>query len=125
MSENRSDLELIAQTVQYYFDGMYNSDTEMLKKAFHTDAVLFGYYQGNLSIIPLEDWLGMIKQTPAPAESGEEYDMRIVSIDLVETVATVKVADVYIGLRFTDYLSLLKIEDNWVVVNKTFYHEPQ
>ncbi|MBW1813433.1 MAG: nuclear transport factor 2 family protein [Deltaproteobacteria bacterium] len=27
-------------------------------------------------------------------------------------------------LKFTDYLSLMKIDTQWVIVHKTFYHEP-
>ena len=40
-------------------------------------------------------------------------------------VGVVKVADLYLGLRFTDYLSLVKTEGNWVIVNKVFHHEPR
>ena len=51
--------------------------------------------------------------------------MRIVSIDMTGIEAMVKVEDLYLGFRFTDYLSLLKIDGEWVIVNKTFYHEPK
>ena len=125
MSENRSDLEQITETVEDYFKGMYQSDVDRLRKAFHESAYLKGYFQGNLADIALSDWLKMIQDTPPPAENGEVYDMKIVSMDLTDTVANVKVADLYLGLRFTDYLSLLKIEGNWVIVNKTFHHEPK
>jgi len=125
MPENQSDLITITQTVENYFKGMYHSDTVRLKKAFHPSAFLKGYFQGNLADISLEDWLDMIQNTPPPAEKGEAYDMKIVSMDITENVACVKVADMYMGLRFTDYLSLLKIEGNWVIVNKIFHHEPK
>jgi len=49
--------------------------------------------------------------------------MRIVSIDVTGSVAAVKVADLYIGRRFTDYLSLVKMEDNWVIVDKIFHYD--
>jgi hypothetical protein len=73
----------------------------------------------------LEEFLGFVKGTPAPADSGEAYDMKIVSIDQTGDEAMAKVADLYLGFRFTDYLSLLKVDGNWVIVNKTFYHEPK
>ena len=38
MSQDTADLELIKQTVQYYFDGLYHSDVEKLKKAFHPNS---------------------------------------------------------------------------------------
>ena len=124
MTDKPSDQESIKETVQNYFRGMYHSDTDRLEKAFHPDAHLHGHYKGTLVDIPLQNWLGMVKKTPAPADNGEEYDMKIVSIDITGDAAIVKVADLYTGLKFTDYLSLMKIDEQWLIVNKTFYHEP-
>ncbi len=125
MTDNATDLQRIRETVQLYFDGMYHSDVEKLKKAFHASAALMGYYDGNLGHIPLENWLEMVAARPAPSKEGEEYDMKLVSMDVTENVAVVKVRDLYMGLWFTDYLSLLKIEGDWLIVNKIFYHEPR
>ncbi len=125
MGADKTNLELIQQTVQYYFDGLYHSDIEKLKKAFHPNAQVIGYFQGTLLFNSLEQFLEFVKATPAPSESGEKYDMRIVSVDMTGNEAVTKVADLYLGFRFTDYLSLLKIDGNWVIVNKTFYHEPK
>ena len=125
MNMDRNDLELIQQTVQYYFDGLYHSDIEKLNKAFHPNAQIIGYFQGKLMFNSLEQFLEFIKATPAPSKSGEKYDMRIVSIDMTGNEAVAKVEDLYLGFRFTDYLSLLNIEGTWVIINKTFYHEPK
>lgn len=125
MGSDATNLELIQQTVQYYFDGLYLSDIEKLKKAFHPNAQVIGYFQGTLLFNSLEQFLEFVKATPAPSESGEKYDMRIVSVDMTGNEAVTKVADLYLGFRFTDYLSLLNIDGNWVIVNKTFYHEPK
>ena len=74
MSSELPDLDLIRQTVQDYFEGMYHSDVERLKAAFHPSAFLMGYFQGNFAQISLKDWLGMIGKTPAPSEGGEAFD---------------------------------------------------
>ncbi|MFC1882731.1 nuclear transport factor 2 family protein [Thermodesulfobacteriota bacterium] len=29
----------------------------------------------------------------------------------------------YLGKYFTDFLSLIKVEDNWVIINKRFHHQ--
>ena len=125
MSQETADLELIKQTVQYYFDGLYHSDVAKLKKAFHPNSQVIGHFQGTLLFNTLDQFLEFVGGTPAPSESGEEYDMKIVSIDQTGDEAVAKVADLYLGFRFTDYLSLLKVDGNWVIVNKTFYHEPK
>ena len=117
MDKDVSDLALITQTVQFYFDGMYHGDVERLRKAFDPKAYLFGYLGGEYVHVSAKDWFGVVESRPVPAESGEPYDMRIVSIDITGAVATVKVADLYQGLRFTDYLTLLKTDDIWLIVN--------
>ena len=63
----------------------------------------------------------MVESRPVPADSGEPYHMRIISTDVTGAIATIKVEDLYQGLRFTDYLTLLKTDDNWVIVNKVFH----
>ena len=117
------DLDKITQTVQYYFDGMYHSDTETLKKAFDPDAFLHGYFEDQLVHLPFNAWLKQVESRPAPSKSGEAYEMKIVSVDITDNIAQVKVFDLYMGKYFTDYLSLIKIEDNWVIMNKMFHHQ--
>jgi hypothetical protein len=67
----------------------------------------------------------MVAARPSPAKNGEEYNMKLVSLDLTENVTKVKVRDLYLGLWFTDYLSLVKIVDQWLIVNKIFHYQPQ
>jgi len=125
MNTESSDWTRIEQTVEDYFQGMYHSDTDRLGRAFHPDAFLMGYFNGKQTRISLQDWLAMIAKTPAPATGGEVYDMKIVAADVTEDVAVVKVSDLYRGLRFTDYLTLMKLEQGWKIVHKAFHHEPK
>jgi len=126
MTDIAADISAIQETVEHYFQGMYQGDTDRLKKAFHPGAQVIGHFQGHFALNTLEQFLGFVASAPVPAQTGEAYDMRIVSLDMTgETVAVVKVADLYQGLRFTDYLSLLKVDGAWVIVNKTFYHAPK
>jgi len=123
MNQENTDLDLIAQTVQLYFNGMYQGDVESLREAFHPEAYLFGYLGKDFMHISAKDWFKAVDNRPIPFIEGEEYDMKIVSMDVTGEVATVKVADLYMGLQFTDYLTLSKIDGNWVIVNKAFHHD--
>jgi hypothetical protein len=113
----------IEATVQLYFDGLYHSDVEGLKKAFHPCAQVIGHFQGPFAVMSLDDFLGIVGGTPAPSESGEAYDMKIVLVDQVAEAALVKVEDLYMGLRFTDYLTLMKVDGTWRIINKAYRHE--
>lgn len=123
MSQPQSDLQSITETVQRYFDGMYHRDVGLLRNAFHPQACLFGHLQGKFVHVSAEQWFEAVRSRPVPAESGEPYDMKIVSTDVTADVATVKVAELYRGLRFTDYLTLVKTDGAWLIVNKAFHHD--
>ena len=113
----------IEEVVQLYFEGLYHSDVEKLKKAFHPQSQVTGHFQGRFAVMSLEDFLGFVGATPAPAGSGEAYDMKIVSLDQNAEMARVVVQDLYLGLRFTDALTLMKVDGAWRIVNKTYRHE--
>ena len=124
-SERLSDMEsaLVKAAIQDYFEGMYHGDLTRLKKAFFPSAKLYGYRYGAFIELTLEHWLERISTRPIPAQTGEPFDMVIESIDLTGSVGNVKVRDLYMGLRFTDYLHVAKVDGRWQIVNKTFHHD--
>jgi hypothetical protein len=95
-------------------------DMEKLRKPFYPNAQIIGYYEGQLIYDSLDEFIEFIKGVPVPSETGEAYEKKIVSIDVTQTIAAVKVSELYLGMRFTDYFSLLKTDDDWVIVSKTF-----
>jgi protease I len=113
----------IEQTVQQYFEGMHFGDTSRLREAFHADAYLMGYYQGAFARQSIEEWFLEVQGLPKPAERGDPFEMRIVSIDVTGRIAEVKVAILYMELKFTDYLNLVQFNDRWKIVHKTYHHE--
>jgi len=123
MSSNNTHLDKITQIVQYNFHGMYHSDTETLTKDFDPDAFLHGYFEGQMVHLPFNAWLKQVEGRPAPSKNGEAYDMKIVSVDITENIAQVKVFDLYLGKYFTDYLSLIRVNDTWLIMNKMFHHQ--
>ena len=120
-----ADLVAIEAVVEAYFEGLYLSDTKRLERAFHPSARIMGYDEGKLIDNPIDTFIAFVGRVTPPAEEGEAFDMEIVSVDIQGSAAAVKVADLYKGLRFTDYLSLLKIDGTWKIVSKTFSHLPR
>jgi protease I len=116
-------LKSIAGTVQSYFDGMHFGDTSRLRSVFHPDAFLFGIYHGEFSRLSFEDWMSEVEGMDKPSETGEVFDMVIVATDMTGTTAQVKAAELYAGLRYTAYLSLMLIDGNWKIVNKLYHSD--
>ncbi len=92
-----------------------------MKPAFHKDATIFGYIGADLFAGPIQklfDW----NDGNCPAT---ELQARIASIDLIDTVATVRLElDNWTGHRFTDLFTLLKLDGQWTITNKVFHLHP-
>ena len=118
---NISEYEAIARTVQHYVDGGRSGRGEDMKPAFHQDATIFGYIGPDLFAGPIQglfDW----NDQNGPAK---ELEARIASIEVIETIATVRLElDNWTGHRFTDLFTLLKVDGEWKIMNKVFYLHP-
>ncbi len=118
LSNNTTDNELIEKTVQFYIDGAKSGKGNDMKPAFHTDATIFGYIGDDLFAGPIQilfDW----NDDNGPAT---ELESNIASIDLAESVATVRLElDNWTGHKFTDLFTLLKVDGTWKIMNKVFH----
>jgi len=115
---NVSDYDAITKTVQHYIDGAKSGKGEDMKPAFHEDATIFGYIGPDLFGGPIQllfDW----NDQNGPAT---ELTAQIASIDVIDTVATVRLElDNWTGYRFTDLFTMLKVEGEWKIMNKVFH----
>jgi Putative lumazine-binding len=117
-SDDRSAIE---QTIQTYFDGLYEGDADKLASAFHTTSALSSEQDGKLSVLPLANWLEWVRTRPSPKAKGLARDDQILQIDQSgPSTAFVKVQCQIPPRYFTDYLSLLKVDGRWQVVQKVF-----
>ena len=117
-----SDYDAITNTIHNYINGGQTGRTAEMKLAFHPDATIFGYVGPDLFAGPIQklfDW----NDQNGPAT---ELQGRITSIDLIETVATVRLElDNWSGHRFTDLFTLLKVDGEWKIISKVFYLHPE
>ena len=119
-----SDQDLIQKTIQTYFDCMYESDPDKVRRAFHPNARITGYINGRLQEMTVPTFADMVAgQKPSAKEKGEAIQLETVSLDIAGDTAIAGVRDGYIGLIFLDTLSFLKAEGEWVIYNKLFHVE--
>ena len=78
---------------------------------------------GKYTTLDFEEFFGNFKGTPAKDEARRKR--RIESIDVTGNIAVGKIILDYPNVTFTDYMSLMKIGDQWKIVNKAFYAEPK
>jgi hypothetical protein len=116
-----SEYDAITKTIQNYINGGKTGRTADMKLAFHPDATIFGYIGPDLFAGPIQGLYDWNDQNGA----ATELEGRIVDIDIVDTIATVRLElDNWTGHRFTDLFTLLKVDGEWKIMNKVFHLHP-
>src|SRR5688500_6916723 len=123
LSARWADEAAVRQTVQYYFDGGKNRDSLTLRKAFHPEARMLFARDGKLAVVPIGEYItrvGSEQRKPGEVDSTER---RVVSVDVVGDAAVAKLELKRPEALLTDYMSLLKVDGRWLIVNKIFTRE--
>lgn len=108
----------VRQAVQSYLHGLKYNDVESLKKAFWPEAKLFFVKNdGQLGQLTQSQWY---EGFAASAGKEEKGDLKITDVDITGNAASVKVEEDYPGSVYIDYLSLLKFNGEWKIVNKIY-----
>jgi hypothetical protein len=105
-------------------DAYISADPARLRGAFLPSMNLYTTDEKEgLRTIPFAEYLQRVS-----ANANAAREERQASIDLIDragNVAIVKVTTIRPQVKVTDYLSLVRIEKQWKVVNKAFFVEPQ
>ena len=121
--DDKRQIEIVLQT---YIESMNKSDSEMVRAAFHENAKITGYLHGELLQLSTEDFADFVSsQQPSPIENGTNVEFEVLNIEIENTIAHVKIRDVYLGITFLDILSLLKDGEEWKIYNKLFNVEKE
>ena len=105
-------------------DAYISADPARLREAFLPNMNLYTTDEKEaLRTIPFAEYLQRVS-----ANANAAHEERHSTIDLVDrtgNAAIVKITTVRPKATVTDYLSLVRIERHWKVVNKTFFVEPR
>ena len=88
------------------------------RELFIDESVLFGYLDGRLEHGSIEQFYHNVDTVAA----GPDFKARVDVVDVEETLAVVRVLEEKWGGRidFTDYLLMMKIDDEWRCVAKAY-----
>ena len=121
-----SDEQAIRQHIErHYFDGVRRSDTALAHGAFHPVASMYFIREGKLVQRSIPDWLADIaRNAPKPAQP-DSFKRRVLDVDVSGNAATAKLQLDYANSVIIDYMSLLKENGQWRIVNKIFDRKPK
>lgn len=120
-SEMSSDEAAVRAALQHYLDGHATGDGSHHQQVFHPEAKLFWVRDGELNQRTSAAYIAGASGSPADNES--ERKRWISNVDVTGTTATARIILDYPGVYITDYMSLLKIDGEWKIINKIFHVE--
>ncbi len=116
-----SEIHDIEAAIVQYFDGLYEGDTEKLARVFSPKASLFIENEGVLTALPVPEWFERVASRESPASRNARRDDHILMIDRSGPLnAIAKVSCLLDPAAYVDYLSLIKFEDRWQIVAKSY-----
>lgn len=119
------DRHAIGLVLDDYFSGLYTGDTDLLRSVFHPQAASFASVNGQPFHTTIGAWLESVANRTSPAELGERCSMTVMSVDVLGTIAIAKVHVPARGFNYYNFLSLLRQDGQWLIVNKVFVDLPK
>lgn len=104
--------------VNHYLAGHATGSPDEFRAAFHPKAMLYWNRDGAFAERTSADYIAGASGKPAPDEAQRRR--AIESLDVTGNAAMAKVVLDYPSVKFTDYLSLVKADGEWKIVNKIF-----
>ena len=128
-ADSRTSLTLTSEEaaarvpLEDYIKGHETGKGDFMRKAFYPEAKIMAFRDGKLVNLTVEEFASRFSGQPAADESQRRR--RIESLEITGNAGFGKITLDYPTVKFTDYMSLLKIDGTWKIINKVFYAEPK
>jgi len=109
--------------LESYINAHATGNPDYIRKAFFPDAKIMAYRDGKLLNLSVEEFASRFNGKPAADEAQRKR--RIESLDITGNAGVARIVLDYPDATLTDYMSLLKVDGEWKIVNKVFNVEPK
>lgn len=118
MRASIEEYKAVEEAALKFVKSVAEGDSRYAKELFIDEAVLFGYLDGKLEHGSIEQFYKNVDTVSA----GKDFKARVDIVDIEETLAVVRVLEEKWGGRidFTDYLLLMKMNEEWKCVAKAY-----
>lgn len=113
-----AEKKAVRVALEHYLAGHATGDGAHYRLAFQDSANLYFVRDGQFRIWPSRDYAA--SASGKPAEDEAQRKRRIDFIDVTGTAAVARITLEYPGVTLTDYMSLVKIGNEWKIVSKIF-----
>jgi hypothetical protein len=105
-----------------YLNAVYQGDAATLATLFDRNAQVYGEIDGQPYFKTAAAYVEGVAARKSPLQLGEAYAMQVLAIDSLGEIASVKLHSPMLGFNYHLYLTVRRIDDEWLIVNKTFAH---
>ena len=123
MSAPTADEAAVRAALQHYIQGHATGDGAHMRIAFHPAARLFWSSADTLATRTSEEYIARMGGKPAADEATGVRKRRIASVDVTGNAAIGKIILDYPDAYIVDYMSLVKTNGEWRIINKIFMTE--
>jgi hypothetical protein len=114
-----TDVRALTDVAKTYFDAAYEMDADKFASIFHRLCSVTKIGEdGNVSVTPIETWLTGVRNIQAPKLQACSRHDELLSIDVENGLALLKLKLQVSPRHFTDMLSCLKVDGAWKIVQK-------
>jgi len=113
----------VSLPLENYIKAQETGSGDFIHKAFHTEAKIMSFGNGKFTQWSAEEFAGFYKGNSSADQNGRKRSFEI--LDVTGNAAIAKVVLDYPKVKYTDYMTLLKIDGEWKIINKSFNAEPK
>ncbi|MEM1299823.1 MAG: nuclear transport factor 2 family protein [Pseudomonadota bacterium] len=120
---NKTDQLEIHALMARYFDGLYHSDSSVLRNVFHAELAYVNATAGNHEFLDLDAYMRRIDARTPPASRNDPREEVVEEITLKGgQIGVVEARMTMLGRNYQDLLTIIRSQDGWRVLTKVFTH---
>jgi hypothetical protein len=113
------DFEDVVATVAKYVEGLRVGNIASLTQAFHKDAVMYGFTNGELLGGPIKNLYDFVEKNGTAPDIKTRLD--VLAITPTTAVVRVDMENDAIGADYTDFHTLIKLDGTWHIIAKVYH----
>jgi hypothetical protein len=114
-----AEYDAVIATANQYVEGLRIGSAQGVAQAFHKEAVMYGFTNGELLGGPIKNLFDFVEKNGAAPEISTRLD--VLAITPTTAVVRVDMETDAIGADYNDYLTLIKIDGAWKVIAKVYH----
>lgn len=114
-----TEYDAVIAVAQKYVNGLRNGSSDEVAQAFHKDAVMYGFTNGELLGGPIANLFDFINKNGKAPEITTRLD--VLAITPTTAVVRVDMENDAIGADYNDYLTLIRVDGAWKVIAKVYH----